>query len=236
MANTAELSRVERKRRKRKDELVASAMDIVLEQGFEALTMARLAERLDLTAGALYRYFPSKDVLVGSIEACALQQLKAQLQAQRAVWTPTIPKRAPAPVYELVAIGLFYEQLVSRQPKLVSLLSKTLGETKVLVNDESAANEVALAMQQILDLVQLEFEQAQSIEALSPGQSDERTCVYWASHHGVLQVDKLGRFDPNLHAVNLGPALRRALLSGWGAEKRMIQQAETWAHNQGPSR
>lgn len=211
-------------------------MEMALADGFASMTMGRLAEQLDLTAGALYRYFPSKDALIAAIEASAVGELRDDLERARTRWQATLPPRAPKPLYELVAIGRFYEGLLERRPKLVALLGRTLGETDVLVKDAAAAGEVARAMAGLLGLVREVFDAAAEVGALDAGEGAARTGVYWASHHGVLQVGKLGRFDASLRAQSLGPKLRLALLTGWGAEARVVQKAETWSSEGGALR
>ena len=52
-------------RAKRREEtsaaIVEAALAIVTEEGFDALTMKRLADELGYAIGAFYRYFPSKE-------------------------------------------------------------------------------------------------------------------------------------------------------------------------------
>ena len=50
----------ERRRRARIEAILDESMSILLNEGADALTMRRLADSLDLTAGAIYRYFPGK--------------------------------------------------------------------------------------------------------------------------------------------------------------------------------
>jgi AcrR family transcriptional regulator len=233
--------RIQRKRRKKTEEIVDVSMDIVLSQGFGALTMSHVAERLELTAGALYRYFSSKDALIGALEAQAISQLHSLLDAERAKWRPTLPAdldAGQAAIYELVAVGRFYQDLLVRQPRLFRLVSATLADTKVLVTDERAASGVALSLGGILACVGEMFDTAHGTPgprkgALCRGDAEERTAIYWSSHHGALGVDKLGRFAPTLRATRLGPALRRVLLVGWGADETIIDRAEAWAGNKG---
>ena len=214
-------------------------MDIVLSKGFPSLTMSRLADQLELTPGALYRYFSSKDALIGELEARAISQLHALLDAERAKWRPVLPREVVATqsgLYEVVAVGVFYERLTLRQPRLFRLVSKTLADTEVLVSDHRAASNVAASLGGILRCVAEMFDAARADGCLRPGNAEQRTAIYWSAHHGALQTDKLGRFAPALLASNLGPALRRALLSGWGADETLIGKAEHWAATEGKQR
>lgn len=63
-------SRVARKRARRMQEIVAVAAQLFGERGYEAVTVEEVADRLDVTKGSIYYYFPSKDELgTAAIEA-----------------------------------------------------------------------------------------------------------------------------------------------------------------------
>ena len=63
--------------------LLNSALDLFVEQGYEATRMEEIAERADVGVSTLYRYFPTKDRLV--VEPLALHgQMAAELRARPA--------------------------------------------------------------------------------------------------------------------------------------------------------
>jgi TetR/AcrR family tetracycline transcriptional repressor len=53
----------------RRDEVLAAALDLLDEVGLDALTTRRLAEKLGVRPGALYRHFDSKRSLLGAMVA-----------------------------------------------------------------------------------------------------------------------------------------------------------------------
>ena len=57
----------DRRRRARIEAILDRSMETLLTQGVDQLTMRGLADSLDLTAGALYRYFPSKGAILTSL-------------------------------------------------------------------------------------------------------------------------------------------------------------------------
>lgn len=57
------LSRVQRKRAQRIQEILKNAAELFGERGYEAVSLEDVAARLDVTKGSLYYYFPSKDEL-----------------------------------------------------------------------------------------------------------------------------------------------------------------------------
>jgi AcrR family transcriptional regulator len=58
------VSRVERKRGRRIREILTVAAELFGERGYDAVSVEDVAERLDVTKGSLYYYFPSKEELV----------------------------------------------------------------------------------------------------------------------------------------------------------------------------
>jgi AcrR family transcriptional regulator len=63
-ADPAPPGRVERKRGRRIQEILATAAALFGERGYDAVSVEDVADRLDVTKGSLYYYFPSKDELV----------------------------------------------------------------------------------------------------------------------------------------------------------------------------
>ena len=66
------------------DRIVEAAGALVAEGGVEALSMGRLADAVDFTAGALYRYFPSKDAVLSALVARHLGEALGFLSSSEA--------------------------------------------------------------------------------------------------------------------------------------------------------
>jgi AcrR family transcriptional regulator len=77
-------SRAERKRARNRDALVAAARDLFVRLGFEATTIAAIAEAADLGFGTFYRYFPDKEAILAAIIEAARAEIDQVLDpAQR---------------------------------------------------------------------------------------------------------------------------------------------------------
>ena len=61
------VSRIDRKRAKNRDALIDAARRLFAHQGFEATTIAAIAEAADLGFGTFYRYFPDKDAILEAV-------------------------------------------------------------------------------------------------------------------------------------------------------------------------
>ena len=57
------LTRREREKKRHHQEILHAAMDLLLEQGYENITMQKIADRAEFAVGTLYRFFKSKTEL-----------------------------------------------------------------------------------------------------------------------------------------------------------------------------
>ena len=84
------LSRADRRRAKRIDEILRVATGLLAERGYAATNLDEIAEVLDLSKASLYHYFPSKEHL---ILACLDRIGDATNERLRAVADSTLPPR-----------------------------------------------------------------------------------------------------------------------------------------------
>lgn len=82
MAESA-LSRRERQRIETRSELVVAAHEIVKHQGYEALTIRKLAERVGLATMSVYSYFPDKQAILTAIAEDTFEMLAQRIANKR---------------------------------------------------------------------------------------------------------------------------------------------------------
>jgi AcrR family transcriptional regulator len=80
-ATQDDLSPAERRRLKVRDAIVEAAEDIFASEGEQGLSMRRLAERIDYSPAALYKYFDSKEALFQEIREGFFERLLKRMQA-----------------------------------------------------------------------------------------------------------------------------------------------------------
>jgi TetR/AcrR family transcriptional regulator of autoinduction and epiphytic fitness len=86
----APTGRVERKRaQKRRDILIATA-EVLSRDGYHAMNMDDIAERVDLTKATLYHYYNSKDELVSACLSLVADEVNTRLE-RIAVETQSLP-------------------------------------------------------------------------------------------------------------------------------------------------
>jgi AcrR family transcriptional regulator len=105
-ADPAPLGRIERKRGKRIQEILATAAALFGERGYEAVSLEDVADRLDVTKGSLYYYFASKDELVTAAIETLGNEWTARLESLPAGQAGTPAERLYARVREHIGIAV----------------------------------------------------------------------------------------------------------------------------------
>src|SRR5574337_837372 len=75
-------SRVERRRDRRKAEIVRTATVLLSEHGYQGMNLEDVAERTDIAKATLYHYFSGKDELVGAVLEALTEDVNRRLVAQ----------------------------------------------------------------------------------------------------------------------------------------------------------
>ncbi len=117
--------RVDRKMQKTRQVIVATAMRLFRRDGFDAVTMERIAEAADVAKGTLYNHFPVKEAIV----AAYLDQESLARNAERIVRMRALPDtraRLTASLTELMAAvraqpDIFEKYFTYRTQQMISL-------------------------------------------------------------------------------------------------------------------
>jgi AcrR family transcriptional regulator len=207
------------------DRIVEAAGALAAEGGLEALSMAKLADAVDFTAGALYRYFPSKDAVLAALVGRHLAEALGFLSRAEAA----LPKGAGA-LTRVAALVQGYRAFARERPQAFGLVAVTLAEPKVLLADAKDAGPVAERALQALEPLAAALGGAVTEAQLAPGEALPRTLVLFGLLQGLLPMQKLARFAPGRRGAT--PVLDalvddgvRALLLGWGATPRAVDAA-----------
>jgi AcrR family transcriptional regulator len=219
----------EQRQAKRRQEMLDAAMAIVVEESLEALTIARLAERLGAAVGALYRYFDSKEALLVGLQKEAIRlfheaQLADLAEAAEQARETGLPAEAETLFLVLVGTTAYLDD-ARRAPRRHRLLDTMLSTLGPVLTDVEAL-EVAETLEPVLRECGLHLEEAVTVGALRPGDSAQRTHVLWAFLHGLDHFRKRDRIQPPpLQVRALLRLSLQTLLLGWGAEEPHVGAA-----------
>ena len=195
------------RREQRTEELLGLAMEIVVRDGVDGLTIVKLATAANAAVGALYRYFPSKDALLGGLQIRAVQRLTAFTRAR-------VDPDADA-VANVVAAFRSWSAFRTAEPQLFALIDSSMSTLEPVLADD-AAREVDLALQPLLAHLAGLLEAAVASGELVPGDNLRRTAMLWAAVHGAEHFRKRDRLAPaSIHADAIVTALISDLLRAW---------------------
>lgn len=72
----------------KREEIVCAALELIAENGFHGAPMAMIAERANVGAGTIYRYFENKEVLINDLYGDIEKNIMAALQEGYSVEKP----------------------------------------------------------------------------------------------------------------------------------------------------
>lgn len=201
--------------------ILDQATALVAAHGLDGLSMARLADAVDYTPGALYRYVDSKDALLSLLVQRVLGDVAAALAAALAA----IPPGAPV-IARVLALVDAYRAFAAREPHRAGLLALTIAEPRVLlVRAEHAAPAATAAVAALRPLAETLAAAADAGELTAGSPVDRAVCVF-ALVQGLLPLTKLGRVAPAaLDVARLAADGACALLVGWGATPTLVEAA-----------
>lgn len=214
---------------KKRDAYLAEAMGLVVQDGMGGLTIARLANRMNASVGAVYRYFDSKEALVVGLQEMAIADfhhfMLARLASAEARLSGVSPQ-ARALVRLMIAVSAYIEH-ASSSPRPHRLVDTFLSFPEAVLSDEEARSIGERLLAPILSAFAGLLEEAVAARAIEPGNNVQRTYLAWAFVHGLDHFHKRDRISPiELQVKALLPVARAGLMRSFGAEPRAIAEAE----------
>ena len=144
-------SRAERKRARTRDALVAAARDLFVRLGFEATTIAAIAEAADLGFGTFYRYFPDKEAILGAVIDAARAEIEEVLDPA--------PREGLAAAEALAGLTADFARMARRNHDVLFLLwrislraeAPRVGAARRPLSDSDLPVMLARAIQRIIE-------------------------------------------------------------------------------------
>ena len=225
---TAERPR-ERRRRARLEAILDESMAILLNEGADALTMRRLADSLDLTAGAIYRYFPGKGSILASLGHRALDRLSTAMDAAEQEALSQHGTKGEVPLIQCILARTWaYWGICIDEPATWRLLNILMVDPRQMIpEDKGHAEFMGRVISQIGRMAELlEMAAAQGIvHSEQPGVV--RALGVLSSLNGSMLLVKMseaanGSFDP----ASTLEGMMRSLFLGWGADSNVL--SDNW--------
>lgn len=157
-----------------RERILDEAAQIVARDGYLGLSMRRLAQGLDLSAGALYRYFPTKQHVLNAYWASALEDLHRRFgEADR-------PGREPILVVRDAFLAYADFALSDHDRFRLMFLENDLGAMEAF----SQRSETFAGYR----FVRAKVQDAIDDGSIAGSSADEAMQILWGAVHGVLTL------------------------------------------------
>ena len=171
----------ERKERERADRerlILATARELAEQQGWDAVTTRRLAERIEYSQPVLYSHFRGKREIIGAV---ALQGAAEMAVALRAAASAEDGPRA-----RVTALARAYLDFAARNPAVYDAMFQLDGGLAFATAEtpESLKDAFAALLESLGEVAG---------EGVHPGLFTE---VFWAALHGLATLTRAGRMPP----------------------------------------
>ena len=161
--------RRERERQATRQSILQAALEIASEEGWASVTMRRLAERIEYSPSAIYKYFADKEAILLALLHQGFQQQLATLEH--------ISAQAQSPPTRLLQIARAYWDFAWRHPTLYQLMFDLQGT----LPEVEEAKVVFLAVRKAIE----EWGQAQEVRIAD---LDGAVDILWATMHGLVAL------------------------------------------------
>ncbi|MFJ9813242.1 TetR/AcrR family transcriptional regulator [Streptomyces sp. NPDC101158] len=171
----------ERKQRERADRerlIVATARELAEQQGWDAVTTRRLAERIEYSQPVLYSHFRGKREIIGAVALEGAAELAAAVRAAASA--------ADGPRTRVTALARAYLDFAERNPAVYDAMFQLDGGLPFAQEDtpEPLKNAFAALLENLAEVAG---------EGVHPGLFTE---MFWASLHGLATLTRTRRLPP----------------------------------------
>jgi AcrR family transcriptional regulator len=167
--------RREREKAANRQRILDTARDLLVDEGYEGVTMRRLAERIEYSPTAIYQHFADKQALLTELSVCDFKAFTDRFEL--------VPRDLP-PLAKLTALGRAYVRFAQEHPAQYRHLFMTKRE----ISDEAHA---AKPDEDAYTLLCGAVDAAIATGDIHPGWASKRDFVaqtLWASLHGVVAL------------------------------------------------
>ncbi|MDH6484485.1 TetR/AcrR family transcriptional regulator [Streptomyces sp. SAI-127] len=170
--------RKQRERAERERLIVATARELAEQQGWDAVTTRRLAERIEYSQPVLYSHFRGKREIIGAVALQGAAELATAVRAATAT--------ADGPRARVAALARTYLDFAARNPAVYDALFQLDGGLPYAQEDTPEPLKDAFAA--LLETLG---------EVTGDGVQPELfTEVFWAALHGLATLTRAGRLLP----------------------------------------
>ena len=201
-------SRREREKAALREAILSAARMLAAESGWGAVTIRKIADRVEYSPPIVYEYFDDKDALLLALLVDGFRQLLVRVQAARAAHAD--------PDSALVALTTAYLQFARENPELYQVMNGMDG-ISINISKESKPVEMQAVAAEVMDAVAV-WAKAYGVTFTD---LHEPFYLLWGTLHGLVTLDMTGRITshtaPNdeIYLARLAQQGLQTFLRGW---------------------
>ena len=170
--------RKQRERAERERLIVATARELAEQQGWDAVTTRRLAERIEYSQPVLYSHFRGKREIIGAVALRGAAEMAAAVR--------TAASSANSPRERVTALARTYLDFAERNPAVYDAMFQLDGG--LAFADEDTPEPLKDAFAALLESLG-----EVAGDGVDPGLFTE---AFWAALHGLATLTRAGRLPP----------------------------------------
>src|SRR5438874_10012791 len=182
--------RREREKQEVREGILAGAREIALQEGWQAVTIRKVAERIEYSPPTIYEYFENKEAILLELLRQGFERLRDSMQAAQAT--------TDDPELRVLNVMRAYWDFAFRCPELYQVMNSLGGIT---FNRVEAPVEARGAFQVLLDVLG-SWIQGSKVHVVDVGDCAD---ILWGVSHGLIALTMTGR-------ISEGQAYSRALM------------------------
>lgn len=183
-------------------DIIDSAQRMIVDKGIGGLSIRAVADSIDYTPGALYKYFDSKDDLVDAVRAECFERLNAFIAARVQLSENTADM--------LLYGGLAYIEYAGQHPQEYHLMFN-MEPSKATSGAQREA-----AMRSLLQIVQLGIAQ----EEFMPEEGYDAAVIAthcWATVHGIASLQTTVLLDEREELLAASRIILQKVIAGFSS-------------------
>ncbi|MQY28174.1 TetR/AcrR family transcriptional regulator [Nocardia aurantia] len=186
-------TRKERERAERHQRIIDTARELAESDGWETVTIRRLADRIEYSQPVLYSHFAGKRAIVTAVAEQGIAALADTMRAARAA--------APTPGAAMEFVARAYLDFATANPALYDAMFLMDTDLTFGLDAPEALRDAFAELEALFRPLVPESELGAYAE------------VYWSALHGLAALDRGGRLRPELKEQRL------AILMRWGGRE-----------------
>lgn len=173
------VTRREREREEMQQQIIDAARRLFVAEGYERVTIRKIADAIEYTPGAIYSYFEDKDAILHALHQQGFEELMRRLASAILV----VAMNAGSPLEQLRTIGTEYIRFARENPELYDLMF--VAQAPMRAGEEERWPEGKRSFDVLRGVVKA----ALAGGFIRPGDPEAIAFMLWSACHGMVTLE-----------------------------------------------